>query len=1148
MQTDWTDPAVVHRGREPARAHLVPYHDRESAVAGDREASQWFTLLNGAWRFDFADRPAEAPDGFADPDFDASDWDRLSVPGHWQTQGYGDPHYTNVEYPFPVDPPNVPDENPTGSYRRTFTVPESWEGRRVVLRFEGVDSACRVWVNGERVGFSRGSRLPAEFDVTEHVSPGENTLAVRVRKWSAGSYLEDQDTWWLSGIFRDVSLYAAPAVNVADLDVRTDPGESPAQFEATVDLRNAGPGLGRSEPGDAATGRVEATLLDPDGQVVATGNEGGGNGDGDDEPGSVEGASPGGTDGGLAGGATLAPGEATTVTLSGTVADPDLWTAEAPNCYTLLVTVRDAGEGTGGDNQASGTVYPQTVGFRSVEIADGQLRVNGEPVTIRGVNRHDFHPDRGRAVSVETMRRDVELMKRHNVNAVRTAHYPNDPRFYDLCDRYGLYVIDETDLECHGFERTDEGFVLNDDPEWTDAHVDRMVRMVERDKNHPSVVVWSLGNESGFGENHEAMAAAARERDPTRPIHYEPDEDLEASDIIGPMYPHPDEVPALLDEHPDAPLILCEYVHAMGNGPGGVADYWEAFREHDRAQGGLVWEWIDQGFRRETGGEEWFAYGGDFGDEPTDENFICDGLLFPDREPSPGLAEVAAVYAPVAFDAGDGSGAVSGDDGAAAPGGSTAGGDDGAPLPTVDPGGELVVENRQDFASLDRFRATWRLLADGAVVRSGELALPATPAGERAAVPVPVDAEEAERLAGRHGEAERHPGRHGDAEYLLTVTVSRAGETRWAPAGHEVATEQFALAVPGSGEGGADTVDGPAVPTPTGARSGDSVDLAETADGLVVSGTDFEAVFDDARGALDALSVRGRDLLAEGPGVDIWRAPTDNDRGVPDSPTPLRDLARVAEDRGTIPLDDGWIASFADLWEEYALDSLDRRVDAVDARVADGVARIDVEARLAPPAFDHGFAVEQTYAVGPDGAIDLETRVEPEGDFEHLPTLPRVGLTLALPGAFDRVEWYGRGPGPSYADTRAAAPVGRYERRVEDLHTPYVRPQANGYRSGMRWVSFADEAGVGLLAGGPGLAGFSAHRYTTAGLAAAAHRHELARREEVTVGLDAAHCGLGTGSCGPWTFPEYRVPPETHEFAVKLRPYLADGRSPERLL
>jgi len=1045
MNHDWTDPNTVSRNCEPAHATLLHYADRSAALARNREESSRFALLNGEWDFRLFQSPELVPDDFHEPDFAADSWDRIEVPKLWETAGYGTPQYTNVVYPFPVDPPAVPTQNPTGAYRRTVELPDSWSDRRMTLRFEGVDSAFHVWVNGERVGYSQGARIPAEFDVTDSLEPGENTIAVRVLKWCDGSYIEDQDMWWMSGIFRDVSLTATPDTYVGDIDVQTalDAEYEDATLRAAVDIANAGD--------TDANRRVEAELVDDDGKTVAT----------------------------IAAMATVPADETTTVALETEVEHPDKWTAETPNCYTLVVGLRD-------EEDREVEAVSQTVGFREVDIERGQFTVNGEPVTIRGTNRHDFDPDRGRAVTIETMQRDVELMKRNNINAVRTAHYPNDPRFYELCNRYGLYVLDETDLEAHGMRETDDAPHPSWDDDWEEAYVDRMVRMVERDKNHPSVVIWSIGNESNFGPNHESMTAAARAIDPERPIHYEPDEDLVASDIVGPMYPSIDRVAELHDEFPESPVILCEYAHAMGNGPGSLGDYWETFRAHERTQGGFVWEWIDHGLRTETeDGEEYFAYGGDFGDEPNDGNFVCDGLLFPDREPSPGLRELKAVIAPVAFDA-------------------------------IDPAaGKIAIENRYDFQSLAHLRASWSLLADGEVVDSGTLDVPTVEAGERATVSVPFETPATD-----------------NREFYLRIDMTLADATEWAQVGHGIATEEFHVPVEDDTSG---SVAQPSQTTPP-------VELDSISGGLRLSGPEFEVTFSELTGAVDSLTYYGREVIDSDLRLNLWRAPTDNDEGQPENRTFLTGLNDVIEGNdGDFPLDNPWQVSFAELWREYALDDLRFRVDSIDGTVEDGLAHVEITGRLAPPMYDHGFAVEQSYAIDGAGAISIDTALSPEGDFSDLPTLPRLGYALDLPGDLDHVTWYGGGPGECYSDSDTAALVGTYESEVTALHTPYVRPQENGNRTAIRWVAVTDDQGVGLRASGPGLNDFGAHHYGIGELEAATHSYDLARTEEITMTLDHANCGLGSGSCGVWTDPEYRLPVEDYEFVIELRPFVDDG-------
>jgi len=1040
---DWINPRTVSRNRLQPHADVLPYPDPATARQGDRTASPWFRSLNGNWDFDLAPTPADAPESFTDPTFDTDDWDDIEVPLNWQAAGYGAPHYTNVIYPFPIDPPHIPTENPTGRYRREFHIDEDWDGRQIRLHFEGVDSAFHLWVNGERVGYSEGARLPAEFDVSDYVDPGENTVAIRVYKWTNGSYIEDQDMWWFSGIFREVYAYAVPETHIADVDVRTelDDDYEDATLNASINMANDGTAT--------AMRTVVATLRDEDSTAVAE----------------------------LDGTARVPAGQTATIELETTVTSPAKWTAETPTCYTLVIELV---EGESRDGVATETVA-ETVGIREVAIEDGQFLVNGEAVTIRGVNRHDFHPDRGRHVPVASMREDLELMKQHNINAVRTAHYPNDSRFYDLCDEYGLYVLDETDIECHGMELARDTAHISDADEWEDAYVDRMIRMVERDKNHPSVVIWSLGNESDFGENHAAMAEETHKRDPTRPIHYEPDTEQEVSDIVGPMYPLWDQLKAWSDEDDyDHPVIMCEYAHAMGNGPGNLHEYWDLIYEHDRLQGGFVWDWLDQGLRQTTGdGKEWFAYGGDFGDEPNDANFNINGLVFPDRTPSPGLTEYKKVIEPVELEAVD-----------------------------LDHG-EIVVRNRYDFRDLGHLTANWRVEADGEVVESGSLSLPDTPAGDSETVAVPVDTED-----------------RGDAEYLLTIEVVLIGGTAWAEAGHTVATGQFEL--PGSGE--------PAMPI---LQSG-PLSCEQTDDGVVVAGPEFELVFDEIYGVVDSLTYRGKELLTDGPRAGLWRAPTDNDLGRSLGRTPLSRLTELSESGATLEPDQFEPIGFAQFWREYRLDSLQFRCDAVYVDHKRSVDRVEiiVEGRLAPPVFDHGFATEQVYTICDDGTIMIDTTLEPEGDLSVLPSLPRVGLDLTLPDDFGTVTWYGCGPGESYVDSKQAALVGRYERDVTDFHTPYVRPQANGNRTGVRWATFTDDHGVGLHVTGDSHLSLTAHRYTTGDLEAADHDHDLPERDEISVSIDHMHCGLGTGSCGPPTLDQYRVEPETFDFTVELRPFI----------
>lgn len=729
-------------------ATTAPYYEQLQAGAGARPPRAYFRSdapvlnLNGDWAFRLSPT-ADVPADFVAVDHDDTGWDTLPVPSNWQLHGYGSPAYTNTVFPFPVEPPFVPTENPTGDYRRRFRLPADFTGaEQVVLRFDGVDSCCRVWLNGRELGISTGSRLPVEFDVADIVrSDGENVLAVRVHQWSFGSYLEDQDMWWLSGIFRDVTLIARPAGAIDDFFVH-------AGYDAAT-------GAGTLLVDCSVPARLTVPEL----------------------------------------GVDIAAGE------RADVGEVQPWSAELPRLYEGVLA-------------SEGEQVPVRIGFRTVEVRDGLLTVNGRRILLRGVNRHEFHPDLGRALTEDVMRTDLQLMKAHNVNAVRTSHYPPHPRLLELCDELGFYVVDECDLETHGFIHVGWRGNPPADPEWRELMLDRMARTVERDKNRPCVVIWSLGNECGLGENLAAMSAWAKGRDPSRPIHYEGAFASGYVDMYSRMYPSHAEVDAIgrraespladpeLDAHRRGlPFVLCEYGHAMGNGPGGLLEYQQLFEKYPRCQGGFIWEWIDHGIRSVTpAGREFFAYGGDFGEPLHDSNFVADGLVFPDRTPSPGLREYAKVIEPVRI------------------------------LPGP---GTVTVSNLHDFRDLSHLAFRWRLEEAGRPVADGELVVPAVAAGESARVPLPA-------LPATEGES------------WLTVSAMLAAAQPWAPAGHEVAWGQaqvVAAAPPPAAPPGAGT-----------SMDGDRIRL-----GTATFGADGQLI-------------RLGGLPVTGPRLDVWRAAIDNDR------------------------------------------------------------------------------------------------------------------------------------------------------------------------------------------------------------------------------------------------------------------------------
>ncbi|MBN2368900.1 MAG: DUF4981 domain-containing protein [Vicinamibacteria bacterium] len=784
---EWQDPAVYGLNREPHRASFVPFPDAETALTLDRARSSRFLLLNGMWRFKWLPRPGDVPPGFARPDFDASGWDEIPVPSNWQILGYGTPIYTNIKHPFPANPPFVPtDRNETGCYRARFTLPGTFQGHRVYLHFAGVQSAAYVWMNGDLVGYAEGSMTSAEFDVTERVRPGDNVLAVQVIRWSDGSYLEDQDFWRLSGIFRDVFLFAKPAVHLRDFMVVTDLDDAylDADLRLTCDVRNA------SKTAQPAP-RVRATLRDESGSVAFT----------------AEARAP----------IPVETGQEAAFVLTHRVSRPLLWNAETPRLYTLLIELLD-GEGRTLEATAA------RIGFRETEMRGGQLLINGRPALFKGTNRHEIHPEHGRVVPRATMIRDIRLMKQHNINAVRTSHYPNDPLWYELCDEYGLYVIDEANIESH--ELWEKGVILADDPAWGGAFVDRGVSMAERDKNHPSVILWSLGNETGLGRNFEEMAAAIRAVDPTRFIHYESVNPayapkLSSFDILSTMYPTIERMIEMHESDPTRPVIICEYAHAMGNSVGNLRKYWDAIERHPRMQGAFIWDWVDQGLlKRTSDGRPYWAYGGDFGDTPNDGNFCINGLVQPDRTPQPELTEVKKIYQFVRA------------------------------RPADLALGRVAVENRYAFLDLNRLTLHWALAEDGAVIEKGALPMPGVAPGETREITIPFS----------------RPALQPGAEYWLDLGFRLTEETSWADAGHEVAWEQMRLP--------------DAAPPTRLSLSGMPALVVEDADDAVtVRGESFRLRLDKSRGTLTSLTAGEIELLVQGPIPNLWRAPTDNDEG-----------------------------------------------------------------------------------------------------------------------------------------------------------------------------------------------------------------------------------------------------------------------------
>lgn len=960
----WEAPEVTSWGRLPMNAV-----GRRSGVLP----------LDGDWRFQLLSAP-DAPVGGA--------WSTAQVPGAWTLQGTSDlPQYTNVRTPFGEFPPHSPAANPTGVYEREVDVPADWAGRRIVLQVGAAESVLLVHVDGRPAGISKDSHLAAEFDLTALVRPGARaTVRLTVVKWSDASHLEDQDQWWHGGITRSVLLYATDRLHLADVTVR-----AAYSGDLRVDCRVRDTG-GALPEGWYLTGDLDGQPLAQDAEFDRANAE--------DER------------------VSDFLGEAR---LLATVADVRTWNAETPELYDLTVRLHRR-DGTVADTSR------HRIGFRDVEVVGRDLLVNGERVFVRGVNRHDFHPLTGRTVSYDDMRADLVLLKRFGFNAVRTAHYPNDPALYDLADELGLYVVDEADIESH-----DHAHEIADDPRYLNAFVDRVSRMVLRDKNHPSVIVWSLGNESDYGANHDAAAGWLRRHDPTRPVQYEgaaklgwADPDV-ASDIACPMYASLEDCLAhALSGKQTKPLIQCEYSHAMGNSNGTLADHWAAIEATPGLQGGFIWEFWDHGILQRVSdgrpagrggaglydngvaapGYRW-AYGGDFGESIHDGAFIADGVVFPDRTPKPAMYEHREIAAPLRIECFRHEG--------------------------------IVLGNHQHFRGLDWLAGEWRLdLADGTTLTAPAV-LPNLCPGETAAVPLPFEV----------------PRDGGEAWLTLRVTV--AEDQPWAPRGTEVCVPQVRLR-------------GPAVAEVAPVKGRIEVD----GEGLLL-----------------------HPLLTAAPTLSLWRAPTDNDE----------------------------LGGMARRWRSWGLDTLVRKA----VSVTEDSGRVTVEAEYAGTT---GVVRHRQVLTPVEGGVRVEEEAELPEAFDDV---ARVGTVFETVAGLDLLDWFGQGPWESYPDRSAGAPVGHHSVPVEELFTPYLRPQESGGRHGVRRFALSAPDATGLAVALDEPRQISVTRYRAEDLASAGHHDELVPRPGCVVHIDAAHRGLGTASCGPDTSPSYLVAPGVHRWSWTLR-------------
>jgi beta-galactosidase len=1060
---DWENEAVLHIDREPARADFVPLGTDTVGMQWQREQSPYYQTLNGHWKFHWAPRPEQRPTDFYRTDFDDASWPTIPVPSNWEMQGYGTPIYVSAGYPFRIDPPRVTSDppatytafnerNPVGSYRHRFTLPPSWDGRRVFIHFAGVQSAFYLWINGKKAGYSQGSMEPAEFDITDYLLKGENQLSVEVYRWCDGSYLEDQDMWRTSGIHREVFLYStAGGVRIADFAVRTelDANYRNAQLQIDIELKSY-----RNDPLEGW--RLEAQLYDADRMQIF------------EQP-PVQDASAvlnAGYKAAILNRRTPQRGMPRFAWMEAEVKDPQKWTAETPYLYTLVLSLID------NRNRTVERVSCR-VGFRSVEIEDGRLLINGTPVRLRGVNRHEHDPATGRSLSYERMVQDILLMKQANINAVRTSHYPNCTQWYDLCDQYGLYVIDEADIETHGLRGK-----LASDPAWMPAFLDRAVRMAERDKNHPSVIAWSMGNESGYGPNFAAVSAWLKAFDPTRFIHYEGAQDSpndpDAVDVISRFYPRTQDeylnpnIPEGDDreraenlrwerllsiaENPadNRPVLTSEYAHAMGNALGNLKEYWDEIYSHPRMLGGFIWDWIDQGLYKTTDeGVRYLAYGGDFGDKPNLKAFCFNGIVFADRTPSPKYYDVKKVYQPVRIEA----------------------------AAWEDKQVKLSIVNRHHFQNLNAYEGRWALVCNGKIVQQGVLSGLDIPAGEQREVVL-------------HPNPSLVPP---DADCRLRVSFHLPNNERWAPKGHEIAFEQLLLRQEQD-------------PKPSGGdKTSARLHTLRQENTLTCSGKHFSFTYDHRAGSLVSLKYKGKERLLSAPVFQGYRAPTDNDAGF-----------------------GNWLAKD---WKEHGLDSLVREVISSEiVEEKDNLIRIKTvaESRAKKGKIIH----ECIWTLYGNGSIEMDNRFTPEGE---LPELPRLGLVMSLAGDMEQMQWYGHGPHENYADRKNACPEGIYRSTVTEQYVPYPHPQETGNKEAVRWLKLSDKQGAGLTFTclSESMSASALH-FSAGDFDVATHAYQLRPRREIILSLDAVMLGLGNSSCGPGVLKKYALEKRPYRLNIRI--------------
>ncbi|MGA9639544.1 glycoside hydrolase family 2 TIM barrel-domain containing protein [Flavobacterium sp.] len=1028
-QNDWENELVFEKNKMQSRVPSYSYKSEKDALEGNRDKSR-IKSLNGTWKFNFVDKSEDRPTDFMTATFSgAKNWNDIEVPSNWELKGYGQPIYTNIVYPFtpnildstlkydwrgpqPPLPPKIYRDNPVGSYYRDFEVPTDWNDQSVILHFGGVTSAFYLWVNGKEVGYSQGSCLAAEFDITKYLKPGKNRVALQVFRYSDGSYLEDQDMWRLSGIHREVYLMAQPKIALNDFFVKTkfDNNYQDAKLEIrpllwvqddASKLKNY---KITAELYDAANNKVLVNPLSVDVEKVYK---------------------------------ERWPARDITkfAFMEATIRSPHKWSAEDPYLYKLVFNVINA-------NGEVVESRSKKIGFRKIEFSkNNELLVNGKVVKIMGVNRHDHHPTRGKALTHDDLREDIETLKKYNFNAVRTSHYPNDPYFYELCNEYGLYVMDEANIEAHHL-----GSYIPQQPTWAAPILTRVIRMVERDKNEPCIISWSLGNESGTGPAFAAAAGWVRDFDPSRFIHYEgaqgdpedtqyvegvaneinkwptyanPD-DKNYVDVLSRMYPDLSQLVSMSDNaHITRPIIMCEYLHAMGNSIGGLGDFWDEIRARPNLIGGFIWDMKDQGLvKKDTKGKDFYAYGGDFGDIPNDSNFCINGVFAPDLSPNPHAWECKFVFQPVVFEASDIKNSV------------------------------VRISNRFSFSNLNEYEIRWEVTENGKVIQSGVLPQLALEAGASTTVTLPIKGIKI----------------NDNSEYFIRMSLNEKTNRLWCEKGFEVAKNQFVLQSKNA--------------TPVIVlKSKDKITVDETASDVVVNGKSFSAVVSKLNGELISYKIKGEEQVLSPLKLNMTRPVIDND-------------IRGANTRSFSKSQEFWAKLPMALITSGVL--VNNEVNTVKI-----IVKQNLESKV---------KLDKIYTISNDGRINVKITMDADAS---LPDLIRFGVTMGVSDSYKKTAYYGNGPMENYSDRKRSAEVGVYSLKTDDVFFNYIFPQENGNHTDTRWLKLSADGKSGLQITGDPLFGFSIWPYAAENINKARHPYDLNPQGFYTLNLDLVQLSLG---------------------------------------